>query len=177
MNLRKATRLRSPLLALAAVAITAGTVWGCAATKPDIKAIQAVDPSALWFTIGDRTASIPEPVALSWSPQEESLVRDWLAGLGKGGTDSFVTYAPGPLTVSSPVFSANFLADGTLVLNAKNASGSGWSQTVRERTSVDSAFFGLATEKLENTFQIEAQSNFPTTKPPNHPTTKPLKLP
>ena len=161
-----------PLLALAAGTITAGTLWGCAAARPDIQAIQAVDPAALQFTLGDRTASAPTPIALSWSTQEKSLVRDWLDGLGKGGTVSFVTYAPGPLTVSSPDFSANFLSDGTLVLNAKNASGSGWSQTVRECTAVDTAFFGLVTGKLKNTFQMSQKqifqlSNYQTTKLPN----------
>ena len=139
----KPALLLLPLFALAAVAIAAGSIWGCAADRP---AIQAVDPSALRFAFGNGEAGSLTPFALS--PEENSLIRDWIAGLGKGGTVSFLTYAPGPLTVSSPEFTANFLADRTLVLNAKNASGSGWTQTVRERTAVDSAFFDLVTEKL-----------------------------
>ena len=139
----KRLALLVPLLALAAVAIAAGSIWGCAADRP---AIQTVDPSALRFAFGNGEAG--SLMSFDFSSKEESLVRDWIAGLGKGGTVSFVTYAPGPLTVSSPDFTANFLADGTLVLNAKNASGSGWTQTVRERTAVDSAFFDLVTEKL-----------------------------
>ena len=139
----KRLALLLPLLALAAVAIAAGSIWGCAADRP---AIQTVDPSALRFAFGNGEAG--SLTSFDFSSKEESLVRDWIAGLGKGGTVSFVTYAPGPLTVSSPDFTANFLADGTLVLNAKNASGSGWTQTVRERTAVDSAFFDLVTEKL-----------------------------
>lgn len=135
--------LRLPLLAIAVVAIVVATIWGCASAR---SAIPTVDPAELRFAFGNREVGSLTPFALS--SEEESLVRDWIAGLGKGGTISFVTYAPGPLTVSSPDFTANFLADGTLVVNAKNASGSGWTQTVRERMAVDSAFFDLVTGKF-----------------------------
>ena len=128
------------VLAIVSGAIAAGTIWGCASAVPEI---QDADPAALRFSAGAN-----EAVSLSWSPQEERLVRDWIAGLETGGAVSFVTYAPGSLTVSAPDFTANFLEDGTLVVNAKTASGSGWKQIVRQRTAVDSSFFDLATEKL-----------------------------
>ena len=61
---------------------------------------------------------------------------------------SFVTFAPG-LVVSSDSFHANFLSDGTLVLNARSArGGKKWTQLVRKRTELDAAVFAAARSKF-----------------------------
>ncbi len=82
----------------------------------------------------------------NWSNDELSLLREWTASFGKGGSVSFITFVPA-LVVSSDTFNANFLSDGTLVLNARSANGSNWIQRVRAQTPLDAAINLLAREK------------------------------
>ena len=132
-----------PLLALALCAAMAGTIWGCASSRPDLG---SPDPSTFTIRVhrgGRVVRSVGSP---NWSDDELALLREWTASLGKGGSVSFDTFAPN-LVVSSDTFNANFLSDGTLVLNVRSENGSNWIQRVRAQTPLDAAVDLLARKK------------------------------
>ena len=139
----KRLALLLPLLALALCAAMAGTIWGCASSRPDLG---SPDPSTFTIRVhrgGRVVRSVGSP---NWSDDELALLREWTASLGKGGSVSFDTFAP-DLVVSSDTFNANFLSDGTLVLNVRSENGSNWIQRVRAQTPLDAAVDLLAREK------------------------------
>lgn len=132
-----------PILALALCATTAGTIWGCASSCPDIG---SPDPSTFKIRLhvsGSNVGRVDSPI---WNDDELALLREWMDSLGKGGSVSFNTFAPA-LVISSGTFDANFLSDGTLVLNARSANGNNWIQRIRTQTPLDAAVGRLAREK------------------------------
>ena len=132
-----------PLLALALCVATTGTIWGCVALRPNIG---LPDPSAFTIRVHRGGRVVQRVDSPNWSDEELALLREWTASLGEGGSVSFNTFAPS-LVVSSDTFNANFLSDGTLVLNARSANGSNWIQRVRAQTPLDAAVGLLALEK------------------------------
>ena len=152
-----------PLLALALCVATTGTIWGCAALRPNIG---SPDPSTFTIRVhrgGRVVRCVDSP---NWSDEELALLREWTASLGKGGSVSFNTFAPA-LVISSDTFNANFLSDGTLVLNARSANGSGsWTQRVRTQTPLDASVCRLAREKAATQSHTAELQTSPNLQPP-----------
>ena len=152
-----------PLLALALCVVAAGTIWGCASLRPSVG---SPDPSTFKIRLhrsGSEVLRVGSPI---WSDDELALLREWTASLGKGGSVSFNTFAPA-LVISSDTFNANFLSDGTLVLNARSANGSGrWTQHVRTQTPLDASVCRLAREKAATQSHTAEPQTSPNLQPP-----------
>ncbi len=144
-NPMKRTILLPSVLTTGILAVVVLAFWGCASIRPDVG---SPDPATFSLRLHENGKDVQRIASPAWTPDENVLLRRWTESFGKGGSVSFVTFAPG-LVVSSDSFHANFLSDGTLVLNARSArGGKKWTQLVRKRTELDAAVFAAARSKF-----------------------------